>query len=169
MIIPGFRSYTTQFRLHTQEVTSQLSDSAHFLSLMEHLRSVTCSTTDFQKGDMMMKSPAAEPVVRMFWRVWGQDQVGEESWYFSSGIKISQIVHHFTFFICGHFYTMAKYSKISIRDWSSGVGLGVGAGQSHIKLSFQNCNVKGAYILHTPFLELPRIIKYRVSIGDGLP
>ena len=75
MVIPSFRSYSMQFRLHTQEVTSHLADSAHFLSLIEHLQSVTCSVTDFQKADLIMKSPSAEPLVRMFWRIWGQDQV----------------------------------------------------------------------------------------------
>ena len=42
-----------------------------------------------------------------------------------------------------------------------------GQGQSWTSHNIDTCmHVKGAYSLHTPFLELIRMIKYRVSIGE---
>lgn len=57
MIMPNFRKYEDQFQSHVKEVVGKLRnvEPDRYLAILDHLRSVNCTTIDFQKADMMMK------------------------------------------------------------------------------------------------------------------
>ena len=57
MLIPYFTTYQQHFDYQVKEVAAKLraSEPERFISLVDHLRSVSCTALDFQKADMMLK------------------------------------------------------------------------------------------------------------------
>ncbi len=57
MLLPYFTTYQQHFDYQVKEVAAKLraSEPERFVSLVDHLRSVSCTALDFQKADMMLK------------------------------------------------------------------------------------------------------------------
>ena len=57
MVVPYVRSYQEIFELNFKEVLSKLRlvEPERLVAVVEHVRSVACTTVDYQKADMMMK------------------------------------------------------------------------------------------------------------------